>query len=209
MEFLPSDDSAASSSFGEPACRRVLGCCDRLAKARTRRELGLLIAREMQAYSVFELQVISGKIHHEIDRLPSPYREAVRPYFLQQVFEPHHQALLLHRSAWSPFPDGPLEDPPLFREYLTMVPSGCFSRDLKSEYVPHLTNPAHTLFYYLVGAFTMFVLGLPGHPEGMPFPGGFRVERKDRKFYCPVRDKEKEVQGCLCNYCPALQSPEP
>ena len=112
MEFLPTDDSAASSSFGEPACRRVLGCCDRLAKARTRRELGLLIAREMQAYSVFELQVISGKIHHEIDRLPSPYREAVRPYFLQQVFEPHHQALLLHRSAWSPFPDGPLEDRP-------------------------------------------------------------------------------------------------
>jgi hypothetical protein len=208
MEFFPSGDSAASSPFGEPACGRVLGCCERLAKARTRGELGLLIAREMQTFSVFELQVISGKIHHEINRLPSPYREAVRPYFLQQVFEPYHRALLLHRSSGSPFPDGPLPDPHLFCEYIKMVPSGCFSRDLKSEYVPYLMNPAHTLFYYLVGAFTMFVLGLPGHPEGMPFPGGFRVERKDDKYYCPVRDKEKEVEGCLCNFCPALQSPE-
>jgi hypothetical protein len=209
MEFLPSDDAATSCTFGEPACRRVIGCCGRLAKARTRGELGRLIALELQSYSVFELQVICGKIHHEIDRLPSPYREAVRPYFLQQVFKPHHQALLLSRSGGSSFPDGPLEDPALFREYLDMVPSGCFSRDVKSEYVPHLTSPVHTLFYYLVAAFTMFVLGLPGHPEGMPFPGGFRVEMKDGRYYCPVRDKEKEVPGCLCNFCPALQSEEP
>src|SRR5512136_624192 len=105
MESSLSDDAPGSCIFGEPACRRVLGCCDRLAKARTRGELGLLIAREMQAYSVFELQVISGRIHHEINRLPSPYREAVRPYFLQQVFEPHHQVLLMYRTAGSPFPD--------------------------------------------------------------------------------------------------------
>lgn len=207
MQSLPSDD-AASCDIGEPACRRVLECCERLAKARTRGQLGDLIAGELQAYSVFELQVICGKIHHEIDRLPSPYREAVRPYFLQQVFDPHHRALLLHRPGGPPLPDGPLDDPTLFREYLGIVPSGCFSRDPKSEYVPHLTTPAHTLFYYLVAAFTMFVLGLPGHPEGMPFPGGFRVERKDGNYYCPVRDKEKEVPGCLCNFCPALQTPE-
>ena len=131
------------------------------------------------------------------------------PYFLQQVFEPHHKVLLMYRTAGSPFPDGPLEDLPLFREYLAMVPPACFSHDSKSEYIPQLTNPAHTLFYYLVGAFTMFVLCLPGHPEGMPFPGGFRVEKKDGKYYCPVRDKEKEVPGCLCNFCPAFQTPEP
>jgi hypothetical protein len=206
MEYLPSD-SASFCDLNEPACRRVLSCCRRLTEVRTRRKLGYLIGEELQSYSVFELQVICGKIHHEIGRLPAPYRDAVRPYFLLQVFEPYHQALLLYRTGGYSFPDDPLDDPALFREYLDMVPSGCFSRDPKSEYVPHLTTPVHTLFYYLVAAFTMFALGLPGHPDGMPFPGGFRVERKDGNYYCPVRDKEKEVPGCLCNFCPAFQTP--
>jgi uncharacterized protein (UPF0305 family) len=206
MELLPSDDDTSFYSFSHDACRRLAGTIRILSFACTKGELGGLIAEELLKYSVFDLQVICGKIHHEIGKLPSPYREAVRPYFLQQIYESHHNILLMHRSGELECMDVPLKDPSLFREYLAMVPSNCCSRDFKSEYVPHLYSPVQTLFYYLIAAFYMFVLDRPGHPVGMPFPGGFRVESRGGQFFCPVRDKEKEVHGSICNFCPALQS---
>jgi uncharacterized protein (UPF0305 family) len=54
----------------------------------------------------------------------------------------------------------------------------------------------------------MFVLDEPGHPVGMPFPGGFSVEQRGKDYYCLIRDKEKEVFYSICNFCPALQTEE-
>ena len=54
----------------------------------------------------------------------------------------------------------------------------------------------------------MFVQGLPGHPVGMPFPGGDKVEVIDGIYYCPVREKANDVDAALCPFCPALQTPE-
>ncbi len=198
-----------SNQFHEDACAQVLETCRRLALARTKGELGDLIAKETLKFSVLDLQVICGRIQHEISRLPSPYRKAVRPYFLQQLFESHHRVLLMHRSGSFLRMMMPLNDPALFHDYLLMVSSACFSRELESDYVPHLGSPVQTLFYFLMAAFSMFVLDRPGHPVGMPFPGGFMVEERGGQFYCPVRDKEKEVTFSICNFCPSLQSPLP
>jgi uncharacterized protein (UPF0305 family) len=209
MELLPSDHNTSFCGYSDIACRRVTETCRKLVVARTRGELGLLIAEELLKFSVFDLQVICGRIYHEIDRLPSPYREAVRPYFLQQFYESHHQILLMYRSGIFPDMNTPIKDRSVFREYMALIPSGCFSRDQRSDYVPHLSSPIQTLFYYLVAGFSMFVLERPGHPVGMPFPGGFRVEERGGEFFCPVRDKEKEVPFSICNFCPAVQSTEP
>jgi len=54
----------------------------------------------------------------------------------------------------------------------------------------------------------MFVLERPGHPVGTPFPGGQKIEEKNGKFICPVRDKHRDVFFSLCNFCPATQSEE-
>lgn len=206
MELLPSSGDTVCP-FDEKACSRIHETCGRLSRTATKGELGLAIAEELQAFPVFDLQVICGRVHYEIGRLPSPYREAVRPYFLVQLFETHHQILLMHRSGALVRMRDPLKDPALFQDFLLMVRSGCFSRGAVSDYVPHLSSPVQTLFYYLVAAFTMFVLDRPGHPVGMPFPGGLRVEERGDRFSCPVRDKEKEVAFSICNFCPAEQTP--
>jgi uncharacterized protein (UPF0305 family) len=206
-KYLLSEYETIHPQYGGEACVRILETCRRLALARTKGELGTLIAEETLKFSVFDLQVICGRIHHEISRLPSPYREAVRPYFLQQLFESHHQILLMHRSGSFLRMETPLHDPALFQDYLRMVSSACFSRKLESDYAPNLGSPVQTFFYFLMAAFSMFVLDRPGHPVGMPFPGGFWVEERGGQFYCPVRDKEKEVPFSICNFCPSLQSP--
>jgi hypothetical protein len=181
---------------------------ERLRSATTKAELGTIVAREIGRYSLFDLQIIGGRLNSEIERLPSPYREAIRPYFREQLFGKHHELLALYRRRAFSKDMGPLRDPEAFGKFCAMLPEGCLSWDDASERNPYFRNPKNRLFYYLIAAFTMFVLDEPGHPVGMPFPGGFSVEQRGRDYYCLIRDKEKDVFYSICNFCPALQIEE-
>lgn len=61
---------------------------------------------------------------------------------------------------------------------------------------------------FLLEGFCMFVQGLPGHPVGIPFPGGDGVVVIEGVYYCPVREKANDTDSALCPFCPALQTPE-
>jgi uncharacterized protein (UPF0305 family) len=180
----------------------------RVSSATTKNELLDILGKEITRYSNFDLQLIGGRLHNEIRKLPFPYREAISPYFIEQLFGMHHALLLAYRSRNFPSLSGPLRDPVSFGDYCRIIPDGCFSWDDQSERNPGLRNPRMRLFYYLISAFTMFVLDKPGHPVGMPFPGGFTVEQRGSDYYCLIRDKEKEVFYSICNFCPAKQTEE-
>lgn len=187
----------------------VLAIMETIRTCRTKEELGAALVRELRRYSIFDLQIIGGRLNSEIERLPSPYREAVRPYFRDQIFKKHHQILAMDReNLFLKSGKKPLPDPEGFDRFCAMVPEGCFAWDDTGERNPYFRNPKNRLFYYLIAAFTMFVLEEPGHPVGMPFPGGFTVENRGGKYYCLIRDKEKEVFWSICNFCPALQAEE-
>ena len=182
---------------------------ERLRSARTRGELGEVLAREVGNYSLFDLQIIGGRLNAEIEMLPSPYREAVAPFFRAQLFSAHHRLLSMHRSGTLRRLSGPIRERERFDAFCDMLPSGLFVWDDAGERNPYFRNPKNRFFYYLVAAFTMFVLEEPGHPAGMPFPGGFTVEQRGSDYYCLIRDKEKDVFYSICNFCPARQSEEP
>jgi uncharacterized protein (UPF0305 family) len=180
-----------------------------MCSARTKGELGMILAQEVQKYSRFDLQIIGGRLNAEIEKLPSPYREAIRPCFREQLFGKHHLLLAMHHSRAFERLEAPVRDRERFEKFCRMLPEGSFAWNDSNERNPYFRNPKNRLFYYLVAAFTMFVLEEPGHPVGMPFPGGFKVERRGKDYYCLIRDKEKEIFYSICNFCPALQSEEP
>lgn len=180
----------------------------RLCSAGTRGELGAILADEVQKYSLFELQVIGGRMHSEIEKLPLPYRERIRPYFTEQLFGAHHRLLAMQKSGEFQGMRSVITDPKTFVGFCRMLPTGCVSWNDQSERNPHFRNPRNRLFYYLMAAFTMFVLDEPGHPVGMPFPGGFTVEKRQDGYYCLIRDREKEIVYSICNFCPAKQTDE-
>ncbi|MGD1004854.1 MAG: DUF2115 domain-containing protein [Methanoregulaceae archaeon] len=199
---------ALMEEFSEDAAGiRVIAT--RLRDASTKGELGTIIAKEVRTFSLFELQVIGGRLNNEIEKLPSPYRERIRPFFIDQLFGKHHKLLAdFHAGVFSQM-GIEFQDRPTFDAFCDMLPSGCFAwDDWGSERNPYFRHPRNRLFYYLIAAYTMFVLDEPGHPVGMPFPGGFTVEKRNYQFYCLIRDKEKEVCYSICNFCPAKQSEE-
>ncbi len=180
----------------------------RLKTARTKGELGYLLVHEIQSFTMFDLQIIGGRLNNEIDKLPSPYRESIRPYFREQLFGKHHQLLALHHTRAFVTMNDLIHDRETFLKFCDMLPEGVFAWQDSSECNPYFRNPKNRLFYYLIAAFTLFVLDEPGHPVGMPFPGGFFVERRGRDYYCLIRDKEKEIFYSICNFCPAHQTEE-
>ncbi|MFA6333603.1 MAG: DUF2115 domain-containing protein [Methanoregula sp.] len=180
-----------------------------IRSARTRGELGIILSREVQAYSLFDLQIIGGRLNAEIENLPSPYREAVAPHFREQIFGRHHRLLSMYHKREFDQLTGPIRDRERFDKFCDMLPEGSLMWEDSGYRNPYFRNPKNRLFYYLIAAFTLFVLEEPGHPVGMPFPGGFRVEQRGNEYYCLIRDKEKEVFYSICNFCPARQSEEP
>jgi len=186
----------------------ILSVARSLAAATTRKDLGECIARAAGDYTLADLQVLGGKLYTEVENLPEPYRARVRPYFTEQIFGAHHRILLMHRTGAFRKLTSPVRDRETFDKFCAMIPDGCFSWDEHAERTPFAYSPKHRLFYYLMAAFTMFVLEKPGHPVGMPFPGGFTVEDRDGTYYCLIRDREKEVFFSICNFCPAHQAEE-
>jgi uncharacterized protein (UPF0305 family) len=183
----------------------IANACQALREARTRGELAILLVREVSRFTMFDLQVLGGTLREEIRKLPSPYREAVEPYFVDQIFGMHHQLLIRFHNREFEYLHAPIHDMHLFEDFCDMIPRGCFHRVGGSETHISLNRPRYRFFYYLIACYTMFVQEYPGHPIGMPFPGPFRVERKNGIFLCPVRDKEKDVFYSICNFCPAQQ----
>jgi uncharacterized protein (UPF0305 family) len=189
----------------EEARLTIREAVSRFRAAETKGALGILLAKEVLTYTLFDLQIIGGRLNSEIEKLPSPYREAIRPYFREQLFGKHHRLIGAYRTGAFARMNTPLRDRELFQKFCDIIPEGCFSWNDVHERNPYFRNPKNRLFYYLIAGFTMFVLDEPGHPVGMPFPGGFTVEQRGSDYYCLIRDKEKEVPYSICNFCPAIQ----
>ncbi|MFZ1126853.1 DUF2115 domain-containing protein [Methanoregula sp.] len=190
------------------AKEEIAAVARRLATATTKGDLLRMLAEEAGRYTLADLQVIGGRLFMEVAGLPEPYRSRVRPFFCEQLFGAHHRLLLMYRSGAFRQVGEPIRDRETFEKFCAMIPEGCFTWDEHAERTPFHYAPQHRLFYYLMAAFTMFVLDSPGHPVGMPFPGGFAVEDRNGTFYCLIRDREKEVFFSICNFCPAKQSEE-
>ena len=179
---------------------------ERLRQSENKGMLGATITEEILKFSIFELQVIGGRLNREIDALPPHYRNKIRSYFRDQIFGAYHLLLSQYRSGvFSSMKTG-IKDLEVFGLFCAMIPHGCSAWDEELWKNPGIWSPKNRLFYYLVSAFTMFVLDKPGHPVGMPFPGGQLVEKRGTEYYCPIRDKEKDIFFSICNFCPAKQS---
>lgn len=62
--------------------------------------------------------------------------------------------------------------------------------------------------YMILSLYTTFVLDEPVHPVGTPFPGGYRVRKKQDVYYCPVKENNENNPFAVCGFCIAEQEPD-
>lgn len=76
---------------------------------------------------------------------------------------------------------------------------------LKANYSTKTSKNKTPLIFYLGSLYATFILEESIHPVGTPFPGSMKVEEKQGKFYCPVRDANIDTPNAVCNICLAEQ----
>ena len=177
--------------------------CRQLTDTKDAAEAVFLIKNAIQHYTIFDLQRIGSIIRLEVEKLPEPYRRRYRPYS-NDLLNRYHEFIDLCKTGRTSHLK--VRDRKLWEEFWFNSDENLF-QDATSENdsVYCLGHPAIKLFYRLIYGYTMLLADEPGHPIGMPFPGGWTVKKKGEKILCPIRDKEKDLSQALCNYCPAVQ----
>lgn len=156
------------------------------------RSLLEVLKRELQRYSIFDLVQVQGFIADEIRYLPSPYREEFRLKWNEQLFS----TLRDIRGDRVCRNDGlDLDD---FHAFLQRFEWAVRQSGDKREVYSRV-------LYNLCAAYNLFITRTPPHPVGTPFPGGFRVEKQEERYFCPVKDKQKDVFEAICRFCVAEQ----
>ncbi|MDH7593548.1 MAG: DUF2115 domain-containing protein [Methanomicrobiales archaeon] len=183
-----------SSADGRIGVSEIPDLCELLRSAGTRQELIERIHRIVRRYTLQDLQLLRGAVERELMYLPRSYRDRLYPKLIEQIFGTHHMILTMCQSGIE-F-QGPLD--PSFRSYCDMIEQACLNG-------PSPIHPRFQLLHFILTAFLIFVLHMPAHPVGTPFPGGLKVREKNGTYYCPVKEKEGDVEYAICRFCPAKQ----
>jgi uncharacterized protein (UPF0305 family) len=179
---------------------RIAALSARMRRAQSKEGLATIIAEEVASYTLQDLLQLRASVERDLRHVPPGYRAKLQPKMMEHLFGTHHAIMAGHRKGRFDGFHGSMEGN--LGEFCDML-LGIPDRDGDEG------DPRLVLFYYLIAAFTIFVCELPGHPVGTPFPGGFIVEEREGTYYCPVREKEDDVETSICPYCPAEQSALP
>jgi uncharacterized protein (UPF0305 family) len=177
---------------------RIARDCSTLGSTRTRGELGTAIAAILLSYSPRDMQQMRRNFSAAIRDFPPEYRERLEETVVGHLNGTYQAVRRMQELRSFAAMREPL--PPAAAGFWRMVAAQCSSGDAEQARARFLK--------FLLEGFCIFVQGLPGHPVGMPFPGGDRVAVVEGTYYCPVREKANEVDAALCPFCPALQTPE-
>jgi uncharacterized protein (UPF0305 family) len=173
------------------------GACRRLGAARTRGELGSLLAPFVLSFGPADLRLMVRNFSQQVADVEPGYRARVTEKVSEHLLGTWQKVRLMAEQGSFSSRQDPVEAS--CTRYWEMVAGECRGPGSREGRLRFLK--------YLLAGFTMFVLGEPAHPVGTPFPGGDTVQFHDGVYSCPAREKANDVGGALCPFCPAVQTP--
>jgi len=170
--------------------------CTRFKTQRTRGELGAALARVVLLYSPCDIRQMEQNFGNSIRDLTPEYRKELKEAITGHLLGTYQMIRLMGQQGTFRTKTEPLTEHE--HAYWDMVIAQCRpgTGDLRLRFLK-----------FLLAGFCMIAQQEPGHPAGMRFPGGNRVELIDGVYYCPVREKAGDVDTALCPFCPAQQTP--
>ncbi|MEN6397138.1 MAG: DUF2115 domain-containing protein [Methanoregula sp.] len=170
--------------------------CARFKTMQSRGELGAALARVVLLYSPRDIRQMEQNFGDSIRDLAPEYKKKLEAAITGHLLGTYQAIRLMDQQGTFRTQKEPLKDTEV--AYWDMVIARCRPGpgDIRLRFLK-----------FLLAGFCMIVQKEPGHPVGMQFPGGDKVELVDGVYYCPVREKQGEVDAALCPFCPARQTP--
>ena len=185
------------NTFDHPASAALVAeACQDLGSARTRGELRRKIATLVLKYSPRDIRQMMTNFGNTIRDISPEYRAELEAAVTGHLLGTYQDIRLANQQGTFARMKEPVTAHE--RSYWEMVATRCRDGpgDLRLRFLK-----------FLLAGFCMIVRQEPGHPVGLRFPGGDKVEQIDGIYYCPVREKAYDVDAALCPFCPAQQTP--
>ena len=174
-----------------------LELCDELLKITYEEKIsGNSVLEILKSYcstiSVFDMMAVSAEIIEENKYVQASYREDSQKSYVE-TFILRVKEILADNNDY-----GKSIDKEEFADAIKTLMSNHENQTEKSK-------TKFPLIGCMASIYTTFLLEEPIHKVGTLFPGSLKVEEKDGKFYCPVRDANIDTPNAVCNICLAEQ----
>ena len=174
-----------------------LELCDELLKiAHEEKITGDSVLEILKKYcstiTVFDMMTVSAEIIEENKYVQANYREDSQKSYVE-TFILRVREILADNNDYTKRIDK--------KEFSDAIKTLMSNRENQTE----KSKSKFPLIGCIASIYTTFLLEEPIHKVGTLFPGSLKVEEKDGKFYCPVRDANIDTPNAVCNICLAEQ----
>lgn len=174
-----------------------LELCDELLKiAHEEKITGNSVLEILKKYcstiTVFDMMTVSAEIIEENKYVQANYREDSQKSYVE-TFILRVREILADNNDYAKRIDK--------KEFSDAIKTLMSNRENQTE----KSKSKFPLIGCIASIYTTFLLEEPIHKVGTLFPGSLKVEEKDGKFYCPVRDANIDTPNAVCNICLAEQ----
>lgn len=163
----------------------------------TTEELMGILQKYAATISVYDLMIASAHMRKDGEYVQANYREKYLEiyvkYFIMRMKE------VLNNNDF----DNTAIDKKAFDESFPML-----KRTFEKERLSDSKDDKFPLIYVITSLYTTFILEEPIHPVGSEFPGSLKVEEKNGKYFCPVKENQKDNENAICHLCLAEQTPD-
>ena len=176
---------------------KSLELCDELLKiAHEEKITGDSVLEILKKYcstiTVFDMMTVSAEIIEENKYVQANYREDSQKSYVE-TFILRVREILADNNDYTKRIDK--------KEFVDAIKTLMSNRENQTE----KSKSKFPLIGCIASIYTTFLLEEPIHKVGTLFPGSLKVEEKDGKFYCPVRDANIDTPNAVCNICLAEQ----
>lgn len=164
----------------------------------TKKELMQILKKYASIISVYDLMMATAYMRKDGEFIHANYREKYLEiyikYFIMRMKE------VLENDDYE---TSASIDKQAFDESFPML-----ERTFEKERISNSKEDKFPLIYVITSLYTTFILEEPIHPVGSEFPGSLKVEERNGKFLCPVKDNQKDNVNAICHLCLAEQTPD-
>ena len=140
-----------------------------------------ILKRYASTVSVFDMMAVRGEIMEENKYVQENYREESQKSYVKAFLCRVNEMV---RDA---------------NDYPKIIDKTDFKKAIETLKLNNENSAKSKSKFPLMGSMS------PIHEVGTLFPGSLRVEQKNGKFYCPVRDANIDTPNAVCNICLAEQ----
>ena len=163
----------------------------------TKNELIRILKKYASIISVYDLMMAAVHIRKDGEFIQTQYREKYIEIYIKYFIMRMKEVLETEKNS-----DSPIDKQNFIDSFYLL------ERTFENEKISNDHDDKFPLIYVITSLYTTFILEEPIHPVGSEFPGSLKVEEKNGKYLCPVKDNQKDNPNAICHLCLAEQTPD-